>query len=131
MVTPSLQSVTTGGWIDLEDGLSVQFSGTTCASGDYWLIPARTATRDISGRAAGLTRRLSPAGIGHAYDDIASFAWDGTTATSIIDRRAVFPSLSDMKLFDPVVYSRTMYTHTHTGTTDGSPIPRGGIRTAR
>ena len=129
MVTPSLQSVTTGGWIDLEDGLSVQFSGTTCASGDYWLIPARTATRDIEWPRSGSDPAfVPPAGIGHAYDDIASFAWDGTTATSIIDRRAVFPSLSDMKLFDPVVYSQTMYGHTHTGTTDGSPIPRGGIQ---
>jgi hypothetical protein len=34
-------------WIELEDGIQVQFSEGTYRSGDYWLIPARTATGDI------------------------------------------------------------------------------------
>jgi len=37
----------TGGWLDLEDGIQVQFSNGSCRPGDYWLIPARTATAQI------------------------------------------------------------------------------------
>lgn len=36
-----------GSWIDLESGIQVQFSPGTYRNGDYWLIPARTATGDI------------------------------------------------------------------------------------
>src|SRR5262245_11080021 len=32
------------GWIALEDGVEVKFEGTSFHAGDYWLIPARTAT---------------------------------------------------------------------------------------
>lgn len=35
------------GWLPLEDGLSVQFSAGPYRTGDYWLIPARTATGEI------------------------------------------------------------------------------------
>lgn len=35
------------GWIPLEDGIEVKFSEDTYRSGDYWLIPARTATSEI------------------------------------------------------------------------------------
>ncbi|HEV3166858.1 MAG TPA: DUF6519 domain-containing protein [Isosphaeraceae bacterium] len=37
------------GWIDLEDGVQIQFAatGATYLAGDYWLIPARTATGDV------------------------------------------------------------------------------------
>jgi hypothetical protein len=39
---------TNDGWIDLEDGVQVHFDiTTTYNSGDYWLIPARTATGDV------------------------------------------------------------------------------------
>lgn len=37
-----------GKWIDLEDGVQVYFEpGGRYSTGDYWLIPARTATGDI------------------------------------------------------------------------------------
>ena len=36
------------GWIDLEDGVQIRFAqGGQYLSGDYWLIPARTATGDV------------------------------------------------------------------------------------
>src|SRR6185369_6313440 len=39
--------------IELEDGIFVRFEpGGAYRSGDYWLIPARTATRDILWREA-------------------------------------------------------------------------------
>src|SRR5262249_16325904 len=34
------------GWVSLESGVQVQFDGGTANSGDYWQIPARTATAD-------------------------------------------------------------------------------------
>ena len=34
------------GWVDLEDGIQVKSDGTY-RSGDYWLVPARTATGDV------------------------------------------------------------------------------------
>jgi hypothetical protein len=36
-----------GGWVDLENGIQVNFLGGTYRPGDFWLIPARTATGDI------------------------------------------------------------------------------------
>ena len=37
----------TGAWLALEDGVEVQFSNATFRTGDYWLIPARTAIGDV------------------------------------------------------------------------------------
>ena len=34
-------------WVDIEAGVQVRFSPGTYRPGDYWLIPARTATREI------------------------------------------------------------------------------------
>ena len=56
-------------WIELEDGIQIQFQpGGTYRSGDYWLIPARTATGDVEwpGR-AGAPIALGPRGIVHHY----------------------------------------------------------------
>src|ERR1022692_1133469 len=39
--------LTPGVWIDLENGIQVQFAPGAFQSGDYWLIPARTATGQI------------------------------------------------------------------------------------
>jgi hypothetical protein len=35
------------GWLELEDGVEVQFTGSAFRTGDYWLVPARTASGDI------------------------------------------------------------------------------------
>jgi hypothetical protein len=39
--------IVTGTWIDLEDGIQVQFSEGSYRAGDYWLIPARVITGDV------------------------------------------------------------------------------------
>jgi hypothetical protein len=67
-------------WIDLEDGVRVQFAASSDVpvqyhSGDYWLIPARVATGDIewprtnSGASDGASTAdfLPPRGIEHHY----------------------------------------------------------------
>jgi uncharacterized protein DUF6519/carboxypeptidase family protein len=57
-------------WIDLEDGIQIQFSDGTYRAGDYWLVPARTASGDIVWPFDVLSKKpLSqpPAGIDHHY----------------------------------------------------------------
>ncbi len=57
------------GWIDIEDGIQVQFSAGSYRSGDYWLITARVATGDIDWPKDADGNRLAqpPAGIVHHY----------------------------------------------------------------
>ena len=62
------------GWLKLEDGIEIQFSGTTgektiYRTGDYWLIPARTATGDVQWEknASGESIPQLPRGIEHHY----------------------------------------------------------------
>jgi hypothetical protein len=66
------------GWIPLEDGIEIQF-GTSDAPhkyrvGDYWTIPARTATADIVWplNAQGMPLSMPPHGAQHHY---APLAW--------------------------------------------------------
>ena len=45
-----VESADDTGWIDLEDGIEIQFPHTadnTYRTGDYWLVPARTATAEV------------------------------------------------------------------------------------
>lgn len=71
-------------WLDLEDGVQVQFSNPTTTvyrAGDYWLIPARVATGDVewpsetysigSGRSVSDKVALPPRGIVHHYAPLA------------------------------------------------------------
>ena len=56
-------------WIPLESGVEVQFSNGTYRTGDYWLIPARTATGAIEWPvdSAGKPSPQPPLGIKHHY----------------------------------------------------------------
>lgn len=75
-------------WFDLSDGVSVQFSAPKDTpryrTGDYWLIPARSATGDIVWPKDGnLPAQLPPHGIEHHYAPLAlwkaaSQSFDGT-----------------------------------------------------
>ena len=83
-------------WIDLEDGVQVEFSpGGQYRTGDYWLIPARVATgniewpplTDASGTpqmdAAGniIPDPLPPDGIEHHYAPLGFLSLSGKTLT--------------------------------------------------
>ncbi|WP_206322109.1 DUF6519 domain-containing protein [Streptomyces sp. HNM0575] len=82
-----------GRWLPLEDGVEVWFAeGGTYRTGDYWLIPARTATGEVEWPADAARRPLlrSPAGIAVHY---APLAWVmGERAAS--DLRHVFKPLA-------------------------------------
>ena len=90
-----------GTWIDLEDGVQVYFEpGGTYRTGDYWLIPARTATGDVLWPADthddGTTspRALPPHGIEHHYAPLARITLDGNgNVTCVADCRCTFDPL--------------------------------------
>lgn len=92
-----------GGWLDLEDGLQIQFQpGPPFApphryrTGDYWLIPARAATadvewptqpsRDASGSPATAPLALAPAGIHHRYAPLALVAINESGQVTAVSR---------------------------------------------
>ncbi|MBD0371735.1 MAG: hypothetical protein ICV60_12920 [Pyrinomonadaceae bacterium] len=81
-------------WISLEDGVQVQFpAGTTTGevyrTGDYWLIPARTATGDVEWPrdSNGNAIAQSPHGIEHRYAPLAIIKIDTNKVASYIDCR--------------------------------------------
>lgn len=90
-------------WIDLEDGVQVQFAAGSYRTGDYWLIPARTAT-DIDSPAvvwpwdesADAPERQLPHGVRHHYCRLAVGIFDGDQWTEISDCRNLFPPLTDV-----------------------------------
>ncbi len=71
-------------WLELEDGIQIQFHAANPANqhrtGDYWLIPARTATGDVLWpQDEGKPKAVAPRGIEHYYAPLglASFGQDG------------------------------------------------------
>lgn len=67
-------------WFELADGVEVQFSTSAAVAayaagyrtGDYWLIPARTATGDVQWpQDKGHPRAISPHGVDHHYAPLA------------------------------------------------------------
>lgn len=87
---PILERGTKPLWLDLEDGVQVQFEpGGTYRTGDYWLIPARVASADVewplipnpdlTAKVKTIPEPLPPDGIEHHYAPIAFVAWPGKT----------------------------------------------------
>lgn len=56
------------GWLSLEGGIEIQFTGNLFRTGDYWLIPARTVTGNIDWP---FTDPQPPLGIKHCYARLA------------------------------------------------------------
>jgi hypothetical protein len=86
--------VTNNGWIPLEDGVEIKFDlSGPFSTGDYWLIPARTATGNVEWPFAA---PQSPQGVQHHYCRLAllNFDGDGLRAADIQDCRLDFPSLT-------------------------------------
>lgn len=84
-------------WVELEDGVQVQFKEGSFKSGDYWLIPARTVTANIEWPFADAQ---SPRGIQHHYAKLAIADLSAGTAApgwqSISDCRPIFPPLTEL-----------------------------------
>jgi hypothetical protein len=92
---------TDGAWLDLEHGVQVQFQpahdGQITAhyrSGDYWLIPARTATtdvewptetgRDSQGNATVVPLAKEPDGIDHHFAPLGAVLVDSSGMVSVV-----------------------------------------------
>ncbi len=93
---------TTTSWIDLEDGVQVQFASGTFKTGDYWLIPARTATANVEWPTdpnTNLPIAQLPQGIHHHYCRLSIMKFDGTKWTSVTDCRDLFPPLTELTSF--------------------------------
>ncbi|KPC52482.1 DUF6519 domain-containing protein [Amantichitinum ursilacus] len=86
------------GWIALENGVQVRFVDGHFRVGDYWTIPARTATSDVLWPAAadGKALFMAPEGTLRAFGKLALFACSGGVWSKLDDCRAVFPTLSQL-----------------------------------
>ena len=94
-------------WTSLESGVQIQFVGADFRTGDYWLVPARTANLEGNPAVPGLAGDVdwprvdddpifrSPAGIRHFYADIADLEL-GDQGWTVTDRRPVFPPLTGL-----------------------------------
>lgn len=90
-------------WIALEDGVEVNFKEGAFKSGDYWLIPARTATADIEWPKDTTNNPLdlSPHGILHHFAklgiaDLQAVAGAGLKWQVVSDCRNLFPPLTEL-----------------------------------
>ncbi|HLM55860.1 MAG TPA: DUF6519 domain-containing protein [Pyrinomonadaceae bacterium] len=86
------------GWLDIEGGIQVEFSEGTYRAGDYWLIPARTATADIEWPPYGVPNETPqpqpPRGVKHHYCRLALLFSNDDGVAVVEDCRKLFPPLT-------------------------------------
>jgi Family of unknown function (DUF6519) len=91
-------ALTANTWLPLEGGIEVQFSNGTYKTGDYWLIPARTATGEIEWPPFETPNTnpvaQPPRGIQHHYCHLALLAFDGKKLSVRQDCRDIFYPLA-------------------------------------
>jgi len=87
---------TTGAWLNLENGVQVQFAKGNYATGDYWLIPARTLTASIDWPAdsGGNPVAILPKGIQKHYCRLAVVQFDGKVWSLVATCLPTFPPLT-------------------------------------
>jgi hypothetical protein len=85
-------------WLALEDGVQIQFQkGGVYRTGDYWLIPARTATGDVEwpkDEKGNPLERLPP-GVEHHYAPLAVIEIKDGNITKYVDCRSKIKPLVD------------------------------------
>ncbi|MBO9205507.1 hypothetical protein J7I42_34775 [Niastella sp. MAH-29] len=92
-------SLNSAAWINLEDGVQVQFSAGTYKTGDFWNIPARTFIGDIDWPIDQSTNTRIfqlPQGIQHHYCKLAILKFDGIHFTVESDCRKIFPPITEL-----------------------------------
>jgi hypothetical protein len=96
-------------YIDLEDGVQIRFgvgrwqNAPTFRTGDYWTIPARTATADTQAGNiewphddSGNGLAQLPFGIEHHYCRLAMLRWEGGPRIRVDDCRNLFPPVTEL-----------------------------------
>lgn len=90
----------TSGWIDLEGGIQIEFSSGTYKAGDYWLVPARTATGDVEWPPYKIPNTnpipQAPAGVQHHYCKLAIVYIENGSIIQVEDCRPLFPALTEI-----------------------------------
>lgn len=89
-------------WLDLEDGVQIHFTAGTYKTGDYWQIPARTATSDVEWPVDPVTNQPAtelPRGIVHHYCRLAMLKFDGAKWAGASDCRNIFPPITELTSF--------------------------------
>lgn len=86
-------------FVALEDGIEVRLEAGDYRTGDYWTIPARTATGEIEWPPYAVPNTapeaVPPAGIRHHYGRLGIVAFSAETKTwSVADCRKLFPPLT-------------------------------------
>lgn len=86
------------GWEELaQDGIELKFAPGSYRIGDYWLIPARTATASIEWPKEGnLPAFRAPAGVLRAFARLALLGFTGGVWSLKSDCRPLFPSLTEL-----------------------------------
>ncbi|MBX3010842.1 MAG: hypothetical protein KF832_05010 [Caldilineaceae bacterium] len=91
-----------GGWLALEDGVEIHFATGDYRTGDYWLIPARTALGNVlwPQDATPNSPQFQPRhGLHHGYCPLAIVEWRPEQAaplTVLADCRPLFPTLTNL-----------------------------------
>jgi hypothetical protein len=86
------------GWVTLEGGIEVKFAPGSYRVGDYWTIPARTASAAIEWPQDGMDPRfVAPQGVLRAFcklglAGVVAGEWDAPS-----DCRQLFPALSELR----------------------------------
>jgi len=86
------------GWVGLEDGVEIKFTPGSYRIGDYWMIPARTATADVEWPEddSGKPVFQSPLGILRAFARLAVLSCKNGKWKVVSDCRHEFPALSEL-----------------------------------
>ncbi len=92
------------GWEELaQDGIELKFATGSYRIGDYWLIPARTATASIEWpQDSGKPAFVAPAGVLRAFARLALLGFQGGAWSALADCRPLFPALTELTRLDYV-----------------------------
>lgn len=92
------------GWEELaQDGIELKFATGSYRIGDYWLIPARTATASIEWpQDGGKPAFVAPAGVLRAFARLALLGFQGGAWSALADCRPLFPALTELTRLDYV-----------------------------
>jgi len=90
---------TNSDWLSLEDGIQVKFTTGYYRTGDYWLVPARTATADVEWPESENPNQpldMKPHGIRHHYCKLGVLKFDKNNGISVQDCRKPFPPVTKL-----------------------------------
>jgi hypothetical protein len=128
-----------GTWLDLEDGVQVQFSDpavTVYRTGDYWWIPARVATGDVewpldtvtSGQGTPDRVALPPMGTVHRYAPLAILTVSaGNNPIDASSCQSPFAALTDNAAFGVRQNADVVTAGTRTRTSQIKPAVRKAV----